>query len=865
MRIPASTYRLQLSPDFGFCEAEALVPYLNELGVSDVYLSPILAPRPGSAHGYDVADPKRINPALGTREEFESLSKTLDDYEMGLLLDIVPNHMAASSDNPWWADVLRHGEQSEYAEFFDIDWQPPWPNGRGKLLLPVLGGHYSEILERQEIQIEQTEDGCVARYFDNIFPLAPETSEKLDADTIQKINADPDALDELLGEQSFQLRFWKSERYEINYRRFFNISGLAGLRVERPRVRHELHELVGHLWEERGVTGLRVDHIDGLRDPSGYLDWLRRTFRGSADSNPYIVVEKILAPQERLPEDWPVSGTTGYDFLNKLNGVFVDPDGHRKLAEHYAEFTGRPEGFRTVVYQKKRFVLDWLFQAELELMQRDLVDLAGRTRQGRDLTARQLGEALAEVSACLSVYRTYTTDSDVAEADRRYIEEAVRSAREYRPQVDPAAYDLIKNVLLLQVPDDLLDAAVEFVMTWQQFTPPLMAKGLEDTSLYVYNHLISLNTVGGEPDEADVSLSEFHAFNEERVEKWPGAMNSTSTHDSKRGEDVRNRIDVLSEMPVDFERCLEKWAEWNEPKKISPEIAEPPSRNEEVLLYQTLLGSWPLEGSELEAFPERLREYLIKSAREAKEKTSWHEADEGHEYALVRFAQRILDDSIENPFLENFLEFQEELAFFGALNSLSQVVLKIASPGVPDIYQGSEFWNLSLVDPDNRRPVDFETRMSSLQEMKDVPSQHLGAYAVSLLQDWKDARIKQFITWRALSLRRRHPALFIHGDYRPLYGRQKARPYICAFAREHDGRHLIAVAPRRLSRRVEPFELPVGPAWENDCLRLPKDLPSTWTDVITGRKVEAVDRPECGLALDKVFRTLPVALLEASD
>ncbi|QDG54698.1 malto-oligosyltrehalose synthase [Persicimonas caeni] len=865
MRIPASTYRVQLGPDFGFRDAEALVPYLDALGVSDLYLSPILAPREGSTHGYDVADPSRLNPVLGTRGDFDSLSQTLREHQMGLLLDIVPNHMAASPQNPWWADVLARGQRSEYADFFDIEWAPPWPNGSEKLLIPVLGDHYAEVLERGELQLAQTEDGYVVQYFDNVFPLSPETSEELDANRIEALNSDPEALDAVLDEQHYSLRYWKSERYELNYRRFFNISDLAGLRVERPRVRHELHELIGHLWEERGVTGLRVDHIDGLREPKAYLDWLRRTFRGPGDSNPYVLVEKILAPHERLPDDWPVAGTTGYDYLNKLNGVFVDPDGHRKLAEVYARFTGRSEAFRTVVYEKKRFVLEWLFQAELELMRRDLVTLASKMRRGRDLTAREVGDALAEVSSCLSVYRTYTRGARVAERDREHIEQAVDTARSYRPQLDSAAYDFVERVLLLEVPERLLEEAFEFVQTWQQFTPPLMAKGLEDTSLYVYNHLISLNTVGGEPDEADVSLSEFHAFNEERSQKWPGAMNSTSTHDSKRGEDVRNRIDVLSEMPEAFERRLTQWAEWNEPKKISPEIAEPPSRNEEMLLYQTLLGSWPLDESELDSFPGRLREYLVKSAREAKEQTSWHDTDEGHEYALVRFAERILDDSGPNPFLEDFLEIQEELAFFGALNSLSQVVLKVASPGVPDIYQGSERWNLTLVDPDNRRPVDFDRLYDTLHEMQDVPAEHRSAYAVSLLRDWKDARIKQFVTWRALSLRRQRPSLFIHGDYRPLYGRQKARPYVCAFVRRHEGSHVIAVAPRRLSRRVDPFELPVGSVWENDCLRLPSDLPSRWTNALTGEVVEAVDRPECGLALEEVFATLPVALLEATE
>ncbi len=865
MRIPASTYRLQLSPDFGFADAAELVPYLDALGISDVYLSPILAPRPGSMHGYDVVDPSRLNPALGTPEDFDELAQRIRAHHMGILVDIVPNHMAASCDNPWWREVLARGEKSRFADFFDIDWQPPWPAARGKVIVPVLGDHYAAALERGELKVERTSDGAVLRYFDEWFPLDPSTIGSLDEAAVNELNRNPDALDELLTRQAYQLRYWKSERFEINYRRFFNISDLVGLRIEEQRVRAASHRFLGDLWEDRKITGLRVDHVDGLRRPRQYLQWLQDTFRGPADSKPYVVVEKILAPREDLDSSWPVAGTTGYDFLNKLNGVFVDPDGHRKIDQSYADFTGRPESFRSVVYEKKHFVIDWLFEAELDRMSHDLVGLAARLRQGRDLTANQLARALAAVSAGLGVYRTYSDGPSVCARDRRHIETAVATARANRADIDVAAYDLVEQILLLEVPDSLLDDVIEFVRTWQQFTPPLMAKGLEDTSLYVYNHLISLNTVGGEPDEGDVSLGEFHAFNRHRVDNWPGAMNATSTHDSKRGEDARIRVDVLSEMADEWERRLRCWAQWNEPKKMPPAVAEPPSRNEEMLLYQTLLGSWPLDDRELADYPERLRQYLIKSAREAKEETSWHDADPAHEYALVRFAERILDESGENPFLDDFLEFQEQIAFYGALYSLSQVVLKVASPGVPDFYQGSEFWNLSLVDPDNRRPVDYDARRSALEEMKSVPEEHLGAYAVSLLRDWKDARIKQLVTWRALQLRREFPSLFIHGDYHELYARDKFRPYVCAFSRSHDGRHIIAAAPRRMSRFVEPFDLPVGPLWNGSCLRVPETLPTEWTNALTGERVEVVDQPECGLKLEQLFATLPVALLVSSS
>lgn len=863
MRIPASTYRLQLGPDFGFEQAEAIIPYLDALGISDLYLSPILAPRSDSTHGYDVVDPTRLNPALGSREAFERLAERAGEYRMGILLDIVPNHMAASSQNPWWRDVLARGRKSKFADFFDIDWQPPWPGAGEQILVPVLGDHYEAVLERGELQVERDEDTYVLRYFDQTFPLKPASRRRLDDETVAQLNEDLDALDSLLVEQHYQLRHWKSARFELNYRRFFNITDLVGLRIEDAKVRPKVHRLLGELWEQNLVTGLRVDHIDGLREPRSYLQWLRETFRAPAGSRAYVLVEKILAPREHLEPDWPVAGTTGYDFLNKVNGVFVDPDGHRKIDRIYAEFTGRQENFRTVVFEKKRFMVDWLFRAELDQMRAVLVELAASMRRGRDLTGGQLAEALAAVSAGLGVYRTYTQEPPVTDRDRERIEHALATAREFRPQIDPAAYDFIERLLLLEVPEEACADALEFVRTWQQFTPPLMAKGLEDTSLYVYNHLISLNTVGGEPDEGDVSLSEFHEFNQRRLRDWPGAMNSTSTHDSKRGEDARLRVDVLSEMPGQWKARLQRWAQWNSSKKMPADLAEPPGRNEEILLYQTLLASWPLDDAELDAYPERLRSFLIKSAREAKEKTSWHEADERHEHALVRFAERILDGGAANQFREDFLEFHEHIAFFGALYSLSQVVLKTAAPGVPDFYQGSEFWNLSLVDPDNRRPVDFDARRNALEEMVTVPDDHLGAYAVSLLREWQDARIKQFVTWRALRLRRQLPALFAHGTYRPLYARDKTRPYICAFCRSHEGRHVIAAAPRRLTRIVEPFDVPVGAVWEGGCLRMPDDLPRRWRSALTGEVIEVNDAEDCGLELDDVFASLPVALLRS--
>ena len=436
MRQPASTYRIQLGPDFGFAEATELVPYLDALGITDIYLSPILAPESGSTHGYDVVDPTRLNPALGTPAQFKALGEAARARGMGVLVDIVPNHMAASTENPWWRDVLATGAASEFADFFDIDWHPPWPGCADRVLLPVLGDHYAEVLERQELSVHADDTGFSVHYFDQAFPLSPTTCAEIDAETLDALNSDPEALDALLSRQNFQLRYWKSERYELNYRRFFNISGMVGVRVEQARVRSATHARLQELWDQGLLTGLRIDHIDGLRQPQAYLEWLQTAFAHEDGSAPYVLVEKILAPDERLPEEWPVAGTTGYEFSNELNGVFVDPDGQRKLNRIYAEFTGRDDPFRTVVYRKKRFILDWLFRAELDRLSWQLAELASRVAAGRDLAGGQLKEALAVVSACMPVYRTYIDGPRVAEPDRAPIARAVDEARSRDSDLD---------------------------------------------------------------------------------------------------------------------------------------------------------------------------------------------------------------------------------------------------------------------------------------------------------------------------------------------------------------------------------------------------------------------------------------------
>ena len=942
-RLPGATYRLQLGAQLRFADAALLVPYLAELGVTDVYLSPILAARKGSSHGYDVTDPSRVSPELGGEQALRGLLDAAKRHGMGVLVDIVPNHMAASAQNPWWRDVLANGRASRHAGAFDIDWAPPWPGGQGRVLAPILGDHYGRALESSELRVDLAPGGFVVRYFDHELPLDPGTclglvepglddlALRLPAthpvrevfaeirETLREVppRDGPEAqspagvqrrragevavaalfrlcelhveardhvrrnlhrvnghggqvpdlgeLDALLRAQAYRLSTWKTAAHEVNYRRFFNIADLAGVRAEEPLVREAQHDVILGFLREGLITGLRIDHIDGLADPRGYLQWLSDRM-GEVGAPGYLVVEKILTGDEELPRDWPVAGTTGYDFLNRLNGVYVDPAGLAALDAIYYRFTGIAGPFETVAYECQRYVINHLLPAEMERVERELALLACDDRHGFDVASRVLRDALVEVTACLPVYRTYITGAPLDPTDRRRVLEAFALARERNPAVEDAAYDLLRRVLLLELPGREQDC-LRFVKSWQQLTPPVVAKGLEDTSLYVYNRLISLNTVGGEPDPAEVSVKDFHHFVAARFERWPGSMNATATHDSKRGEDVRARISVLSEMPGEWEEHLRRFRAHNEGHKIILRGEAVPDPNEEVLLYQTLLGAWPLLDADLPDLVERLRGHLVKSAREAKERTSWREPDLEHERALVAFAERILERSPDNAFIDDFRRLERRVAFYGALNGLSQLLLKLAAPGVPDLYQGTELWSLTLVDPDNRRPVDFELRRRWLAEMTSVAPDRLAELAAELLRSYWDGRIKLLVTHRGLRARGERRELFQCGTYEPLHATGARRPNVCAFARRLRSEVAVAIAPRRMLRVVRPEVQPVGRAvWGESVLPLWPDAPPVLRNVLTEERVHTswtADRPSIPLA--EALRTLPVALLVSDE
>jgi len=927
-RAPTATYRLQFNAGFTFADARRIAGYLAGLGITDLYASPILRARKGSGHGYDVVDAAMLNPELGTEEEFQALHETLEQHRLGFLLDVVPNHMAASPENAWWMSVLENGPQSRFFHFFDFDWSPVPAQGKveHKIVLPILGKPYGEAVESGEIQLAYDEGGLHFRYYDRRLPSSPESyasvlrdcvaslpeegvavelrelvsptgavdvepsapnsrflketlwriyerepsfREALDA-TIARINGQQghpesfNALDALLDAQHYRLAYWRIASEKINYRRFFDVADLVGVRIENPEVFEARHRRTIDLVASGHITGLRIDHIDGLYDPVGHLRKLQlrlaepRAAAGGNDEGPveppvrspsgeplfcYIVVEKILAHGEDLPRDFAASGTTGYDFIDTLNGVSIDPEGLERLTGFYRSFTGLTDCFADIAYERKKQVIGELFSGEMRALGERLAAVAAMDRNARDFAPSELLAALTEITACMNVYRTYIRGFEVSEADRRYVREAVMCARERSGSaIDARIYAFLERVLLVEPPPYVetdRERWLSFVMRWQQFTGRVMAKGVEDTSFYNYNRLVSLNEVGGEPGREPLDgLGELHARNERVARDWPETMNASSTHDTKRSEDVRARINVLSELAATWEREVRRWSKLNETLRVDGI----PGPNVELMLYQNLIGMWPIDEAELEAVPERLRQYLEKASREAKTDSSWIVPAPDYEQALFTFAEHILG---HEPFMASFRRLQKRVAFHGFLGSLAQVVLKITSPGIPDFYQGSELWDFSLVDPDNRRPVDYEKRQVLLDELRSAESR--GALDLcTLLRRWTDGRVKLFTTWKALDTRARHADTFRSGAYRAL----DAGQHVCAFLR---GDSVAVAVPRLTTKLVKPGRLPIGEVWGNGTL----PLSGRWRNAFTGEVLEGSNMPLSG-----VFARFPVAILE---
>jgi (1->4)-alpha-D-glucan 1-alpha-D-glucosylmutase len=791
------------------------------LGISHLYASPLLLAMFGSTHGYDVFDFGQLDPDLGTEEDLVELAKTLHGNQMGLVLDIVPNHMGiGGSQNRWWWDVLKQGQGSPFAPYFDIDWHSPDPRLHRKILAPVLGDRYEKILAKGEIRLDYDGDELILRYYENTFPIDPHSIDPQKED-IHQINTDPEALDRLIQKQHYRLAFWRYGATELNYRRFFNIVTLAGVRVEDPKVFQEAHEPIVK-WTEQGlIDGLRVDHPDGLRDPEQYL---RRLHEVAPEA--WIVVEKILEPGEDLPKSWPVAGTTGYDFMDRAHKVLVNPDSEVTLTEFYAEFTGEPTDYEAIVFAKKRSILREMLGAEVGRLVDLLIPITARHWRYRDFTRDELKEALIELVTCFPVYRTYVRAEAgyITETDVEYIVAATKLAKEHRPDLGEEPFELLANLLMLNLTGELES---DFVMRFGQLTGPAMAKGVEDTTFYCYNRLVALNEVGGNPSHFSCSVAEFHQAAQKALADWPHSMLGSSTHDTKRSEDVRARLVLLSEIPEQWIETVQRWSQMNEKYRFQGW----PDRNAEYLYYQTLVGAWPIPF-------DRLYNYMDKAVCESKQYTSWMQRNPKYDDALREFIKNTMDDG---EFLADLEQFVKTLVIPGYLNALSQTLLKLTTPGVPDIYQGTELWDNSLVDPDNRRPVDFALRRSLLDELKTRSVE-------DICQRYPEGLPKLWLIRQTLALRAEHPDIFAKGSYDPLTIQGKRERNLLAFSR---GGSVVVVVPRLMLNGQTEFTQPDN--WTDTSISLPaRRWRNLFTDeVLSGDPVSVSD----------LLKRFPVALL----
>jgi (1->4)-alpha-D-glucan 1-alpha-D-glucosylmutase len=995
-RFPESTYRLQFHADFTFRDAEALAPYLDDLGVTDCYASPYLKSRPGSKHGYDISEHRVLNPHIGAEKDYDAFVAALHRRGLGQVLDVVPNHMGITgNENAWWNDVLENGPASPCAGYFDIDWYSAKPDLHEKVLLPLLGDPYGKVLEAGQLRLGYQAGTFTVHYWDHRFPVDPgtygrilvhavhELEQQLGAesghfieyqsvltaithlpprsatdpvsvaerrrekevikrrlaalekacpavgDQVRRIvalfNGRPghphsfDLLDNLLNHQAYRLSFWRVAADEINYRRFFDVNELAAISMEKPEVFEATHELVLRLLAEGKINGLRIDHPDGLYDPQQYLERLQESyflevarqifaadteFRGrdweefeepllarvrlTPPSGPddlvhrplYVLVEKILGKGEPVPAAWPVHGTTGYEFLNALNGLFVEADHATLFSRIYQRWANSEHTFHHLVYRKKFLILQVSLSSELHMLAHQLDRLSEKSRWSRDFTLNSLRHALRDIIAFFPVYRSYIRSHPIDQRDRYYVETAVNHAKQKNPAISASLFEFVRDMLLLRSPEGFteVDRAEQrrFVGKFQQVTSPVMAKGVEDTAFYVYNRLLSLNEVGGDADQFGISVETFHRRNQERQARWPRSLSATSTHDTKRSEDVRARLNVLSEIPMEWQIALSRWNRLNRRLRIPWEGAWAPDRNDEYLLYQTLVGAWPLEPAppgELAEFVERIQAYMQKALHEAKVHTSWVNPNAAYDDAVRQFVARLLDPETNGRFLADFRAFQARISHYGLFNSLAQTLLKIAAPGVPDIYQGTELWDFSLVDPDNRRPVDYARRQKLLAGLKaalgrtgDGGGEPRLALARELTEHKEDGRIKLYVTRQALRCRREHPGLFTAGEYLPVEAVGRRRDHVCAFLRCRGNEQTLIVVPRLLTALAPGGRPPLGPdVWQETGLLVPAPRPGrSWRNVFTGEELRpAGGNGQAPLPVAQVLAHFPVALLLA--
>jgi (1->4)-alpha-D-glucan 1-alpha-D-glucosylmutase len=921
--IPRATYRLQFHKAFGFRDAAALAPYLARLGISHVYASPYLKARAGSTHGYDIVDHRQLNPELGDEADFRAMVAALQANGLGQVLDFVPNHMGVGgADNLWWLDTLEWGPDSIYAGWFDIDWDPDQRYLQGKLLVPFLGDQYGVVLESGQLELRFDPEGgdfAVWAYDSHKLPICPlhyarilgdahpelerlgdtfsglpnwrprvaQRAKDLQAElgflvrnrndvrdavtaAVSRLNGEPGKLetwrdlDALIKDQHWRAAHFRVAADDINYRRFFNINDLAGLRMELPELFDHAHSLVFDLLREGVLDGLRIDHVDGLLNPKRYLLQLRER----APRPFYLVVEKILARHEALREDWNVDGTTGYEFTNLVLGLLVDPAGEDAFTRLYQTFTGIHTSFAEVVRDCKIRIMRNEMASELNVLARDAARIARQNPHTADFTRNILQRALQEIIACFPVYRTYI-DGTIAptEADRRDIDWALAQARRNETDVDPSVFDFLHRLLsadLVAQPRSGFSrhTVVRCAMRVQQYSGPVMAKGLEDTAFYRYNRFVALNEVGGSPDQFGLSLPAFHRANVRRASHYPHAMLGTATHDTKRGEDTRTRLAVLSELPEEWERQVTTWSRILRARRGDLDGIAAPDRNDEYLFYQLLIGTWPaeltgvgtLEPASVQAFTERMEGAMVKCMREAKLHSTWALPNETYEAATLSFVRDALDTGRPDAFLSAFLPFQERIARLGLRNSLVQTVLKLTLPGMPDIYQGAELWDLSLMDPDNRRPVDYDRRATMLAEVEAALAQEPSTSIQRMLEAWRDGRLKLAVTAALLAHRRSCPSLYATGDYEALTASGAKADHICAYARTAEAGSILVVTARF------PARLEAEPEWGDTIVPWPQDGEAArWRDLLTGQVIER----SCGgpLRVASVLQALPVAVL----
>jgi (1->4)-alpha-D-glucan 1-alpha-D-glucosylmutase len=935
MTMLRATARLQLHKDFTLDDAAALVDYYAALGISHLYASPMLVARAGSSHGYDVVDPTRLNPELGGEAALRRLVARLRAAGMGLIADIVPNHMGVGAENPWWQHVLEWGSASPYARWFDIDWEANDPALRGKLLAPFLGQPYGEALEAGHLRLQFDPDSgkIFACYYGNRFPLAPasyadvlraagcaslqpalaafEACEQIGCGEpgsarqacveaafmlLRDIAATPQgaadietalaafsadtppgrtALHHLLERQHYRLTWWRNAAEEMNWRRFFEVSDLAGVRVEQDEVFEATHQFIFRLYAQGLIDGVRIDHVDGLADPGGYCRKLRQRLVELSPQRPpelgatppYLFVEKILAADEQLPADWQVDGTTGYEFMDQVGALLHDPAGAAPLAALWTEVTGDATGFEEEVRSARRQLLAQNFVGEFDAAARALHAVARADLRTQDFSLGAIRRVLTELLAHFPVYRTYADEHGRGAQDRTVFEQASHNARRSLRAADRPMLDMIGAWLGGAAPRDMDNAQVaqrclRAITRFQQLTPPLAAKSVEDTAFYRYGRLLSRNEVGADPARFSISVQDFHRANSERARLFPNSLLATATHDHKRGEDVRMRLAVLSEMPQRWEQVVRRWMALNTP--LRSRVADDcdvqtiaPQSADELMLYQMLVGAWPVDLLETDhdgvhAFAQRIDQWQTKALREAKRLSSWALPHERYEAACRDFLFGILHNEQNTTFLKELVAWVRHIEPLGVVNSLTHTVLRMTSPGVPDLYQGTEFWDFSLVDPDNRRAVDYEARRRAL----------LDTDAVGISPDaWRGGYLKQQLIRRALGLRAQEAALFAHGAYVPLAIEGPLSANVIAYLRRYQGRAVLTIATRFAAHLVQ-GAIPTVPAkmWENTVVVMPESSQSTWSDIFTRKQTESQSGR---LRLADVLSVLPVALLHA--